>query len=71
MSKIDHVIYHMSNPSPKGEELRAASMHPEKYFASIGLTFESAKPSSFQECWHLFGVEGLPEPTPEWFTIVK
>ena len=70
MAKLDHVIYHMCNPCPEGEEVRAVSMHPTEYLASIGLTYERAEPNSFQECWHLFGVTGLPDPKPDWFTIV-
>ena len=68
--KLRHVIYHMGNPAPDAEERAAVSMHPARYFSSIGLTFDKAEPNSFQECWHLFGVAGMPTPMPSWFTVV-
>lgn len=66
-----HVIYIMSNPCPDEDELRAMRMHPDAYFKSIGLEYENAQPNSFQECWHLYGVTGLPDPTPPWFRIAE
>lgn len=63
LKKYEHVIYNMGY----GNE---DNRHPEEVFGSFGIRYDSCQPSMMQECWHLIGVTGLPDPLPPNFTIV-
>jgi len=51
-----------------GENL---SLHPQERMKSLGITYKSCSPNMLAESWAFWYCENLPEPLPEYLTLME